>query len=92
MPSARPHGSIFPLGIAADRSGNLYVTDTGSHMIRKLVLATAEVTTVAGLAGRQGVLLGALPGGLSYPFGVTVIAPNTLAATVENGVLKIILD
>ena len=38
-----------PAGIACDGT-NLYVTDRSNHMVRKIVISTAEVTTVAGSA------------------------------------------
>jgi hypothetical protein len=37
-----------PMYVALDGLGNLYVTELGSHGIRKMVLATRAVTTVAG--------------------------------------------
>jgi len=37
-----------PKGVAADHKGNLYITDAGNFRIRKLVLATGVVSTVAG--------------------------------------------
>ncbi len=43
-----------PRGVAADGSGNLYVADTGNHTIRQIVLTTAVVSTVAGLARTSG--------------------------------------
>jgi len=42
-----------PFGIGTDGT-NLYVADTGSHTIRKIVIATIEVTTIAGTAGIVG--------------------------------------
>ena len=35
--------------VAVDRSGNLFISDTVNHRIRKVVLATGTITTVAGL-------------------------------------------
>ncbi|GEM_PF-5051319 len=43
-----------PYGVAADGSGNLYVTDNDNHTIRKIVIATGAVTTLAGTAGTSG--------------------------------------
>ena len=43
-------------GIAADDAGNLYVTDNLSHTIRKIVIATGVVTTIAGSAGQAAVI------------------------------------
>ena len=37
-----------------DGDGNLYVADAGNHVIRKIVIATGEVTTLAGTFGVTG--------------------------------------
>ncbi len=42
-----------PRGIVADGSGNLYVTSTNAHSIRKIVIATGAVSTFAGSTGNQ---------------------------------------
>ena len=42
-----------PLGLTMDRT-NLYVTDSSNHTIRKIVIATGVVTTLAGTAGLSG--------------------------------------
>ena len=40
--------------VAVDGAGNLYVADTQSHTIRKVVISSGVVTTVAGLAAASG--------------------------------------
>ncbi|HWE29783.1 MAG TPA: hypothetical protein VHB97_17355, partial [Polyangia bacterium] len=40
----------FPQGVAADRLGNLYVADVDNNIVRKIVLATNTVSTLAGSA------------------------------------------
>ncbi len=62
----------LPSGVAGDGAGNLYIADNDNGTIRKLVLATAAVTTFAGVPGVQGVRLGPLPAGVNTPFGIAV--------------------
>jgi sugar lactone lactonase YvrE len=38
----------FPLGVALDSSGNLYIADAGSQRIRVVSAATGNITTLAG--------------------------------------------
>jgi sugar lactone lactonase YvrE len=70
-----------PRAIASDGAGNLYVADGG--MIRKIVIATAAVSTVIGSPGRVGVSLGALPASLNDVYGVAVLPTGELAI-VDN--------
>ena len=71
----------LPRAIASDGAGNLYVADGG--MIRKIVIATAAVSTVIGSPGRVGVSLGALPASLNDVYGVAVLPTGELAI-VDN--------
>jgi streptogramin lyase len=44
----------YPTGVASDRAGNLFVAEFGNNTIRKVVIATGEVTTFAGSAQSSG--------------------------------------
>jgi sugar lactone lactonase YvrE len=77
----------FPIDIASDGAGNLYVGDDGNHTIRKIVAATGEVTTVAGVPGVSGVVLGALPARLNFPGSLSVLPDGGLAFGDEGAVL-----
>jgi len=77
-----------PSGI--DVEGNdLYVADTGNATIRRINLDNVT-STVAGVAGRNGIVLGALPGGLDKPIGVTLAPDGSLAVTTHNIVVKLL--
>jgi len=43
-----------PVGVAWDGADTLYVADSANHTIRKIIISTKEVTTLAGLAGNSG--------------------------------------
>jgi sugar lactone lactonase YvrE len=82
-----------PQGLAIDGGSNLYVADTNNHTVRKLVLSTGAVTTVAGLAGNSGSDDGL--GGLArfdFPSGVAVDGAGSLfVADTENHTIRQIL-
>lgn len=65
----------FPLGVAIDRSGNLFINDGYNHRVRK-VTADGIITTVAGIgvAGYSGDGGPALAAKTSFPPGVIVDA------------------
>lgn len=56
--SANGNGSAasfnHPHGIVVDTSGNLFVSDMNNHTIRKIVIATGDVSTFAGSPGISG--------------------------------------
>ena len=77
-----------PGSLSSDGAGNIYVADTGNHLVRK-ISASGTVTSVAGRAGSIGVILGDLPGSLSAPIGMAIDVNGALYTTSENSVLRI---
>jgi len=62
----------YPMGVAVDGAGNVYVADTGNNTIR-MVNPAGVVSTLAGLAGFSGNADGAGPAArFNYPAGVAV--------------------
>ncbi|MFC5458410.1 SMP-30/gluconolactonase/LRE family protein [Massilia niabensis] len=76
-------------GLTIDGAGNLFVADTGNGTIRRIG-TNGAVSTVTGVAGSQSNVLGPLPGGLNAPRGIAVLGANTLAATTQHLVLKLV--
>jgi len=77
-----------PRGITTDGT-NLYISDTTSHTIRKLVLATNAVTTLAGMAGVPGSAdnTGTMAS-FNYPFGITTDGTNLYVADYYNNSIR----
>ncbi|HEU0115592.1 MAG TPA: hypothetical protein VFQ80_12990, partial [Thermomicrobiales bacterium] len=82
-----------PTGIAGDGAGNLYVTDTGNSTIRKIVIATGAVTTVAGAAGQPGSADGiGAAAGFSSPAGIAGDgAGNLYVADTANSTIRMLV-
>jgi sugar lactone lactonase YvrE len=76
---------MSPTGLALDPFGNLYVSDTDSHTIRKVRLSDGEITTLAGVAGVPGVIDGVGSAArLKNPSGLTWASEGALYL-VERG-------
>ena len=74
-----PARFLNPSGIAVDSAGDLYVSDTGNNIIRKIVVAGPTVTTIAGLAGSVGNADGlGTAARFNSPFGIVATAVNSL--------------
>ena len=67
-----------PTGVALDAAGDLYIADTGNHVIR-LVNAAGIINTVAGTLGQSG--SGPLPGSVN---GLLLNLPGGVAATTSG--------
>jgi len=80
-PDDPPSSSVSrPSGIALDRDGNLFLTDSDSHLIRRWDRTTGLLTRIAGTGSASSVGDGgtALEAGLCYPFGIVADGERTL--------------
>ena len=78
----------FHKGITTDGT-NLYVADTGNNTIRKIVIATGEVSTLAGTVGIPGALddVGTAAS-FNLPFDVTTDGTNLYVADSGNNTIR----
>jgi sugar lactone lactonase YvrE len=77
-----------PNGVTTDGT-NLYVADTSNHTIRKVVIATGAVTTLAGTAGESGSADGTgAAARFNKPFGVTTDGTNLFVADTFNHTIR----
>ena len=87
-PDEPPSASLSrPSGMALDEEGNLYVTDSDNHLVRRWDRITGHIERVAGVGVAQygGDEESALDAGLSYPFGIVVDrAGHVLVADTFN--------
>lgn len=78
-----------PVGIAADGAGNLYVADTANHTIRKVVISTGEVTTVAGTPGTAGFVNSEFGYPMfNLPRGICVVGDHLYVADSGNHLVR----
>lgn len=73
-----------PSGIVSDGT-NLFVADSGNHTIRKVVIATGVVTTLAGTAGSTGATDGTgAAARFNLPIGLTIDNAGNLYVSDQN--------
>lgn len=79
---------LYPAAIAVDAAGNVYVTDSGSHTVRKIT--AGGVTTIAGTPGVAGHADGVGTAALFYaPQGIAVDgAGNVYVSDTNNSTLR----
>ena len=78
----------FPFGITTDGI-NLYVTDSSSNTIRKIVIATGVVTTLAGTAGNAGSTDGTgAAASFASPYGITMDGVNLYVVDSGNATIR----
>jgi uncharacterized protein (TIGR03437 family) len=72
-------------GVAVDRLGNLYLSDTGNHRIRKVSQGTITTIAGTGVAGFSGDGGSALDAQLNLPYGLALdSAGNVYVADLGN--------
>ncbi len=77
----------FPRGITTDGT-NLYVADSGNHLIRQIVISTGAVTTLAG-TGSSGSANGTgTSASFNYPQGITTDGTNLYVADYGNNLIR----
>lgn len=77
----------FPAGITTDGT-NLYVAD-GSHTIRKIVISSGEVTTLAGTVGTSGFIdATGTAARFNYPAGITTDGTNLYVTETSNHIIR----
>ncbi len=80
-----------PASSLLDSAGNLYIADSGNHVVRKVAASTGVITTIAGngtggYSGDNGPATGAQ---LSYPAGIALDGQGNLyIADSENSVVR----
>jgi len=78
-----------PVGITADGMGNLYVADTANHTIRKIVISTREVTTIAGIPGQAGFMNSEFGSPrFNLPRGICVVGDHLYVADSGNHLIR----
>lgn len=78
----------WPFGITTDGS-NLYVTDAFNKTVRKIVISTGAVTTIAGTAGSSGSTDGTgAAARFSVPYGITTDGTNLYVADYANHTIR----
>jgi hypothetical protein len=79
-----------PSGLTTDGT-NLYVTDSNNQLIRKIVISTRQVITIAG-SGLNGSDDGITTAKFNYPHAITKVGANLYVAdTFNNTIRKVII-
>jgi autotransporter-associated beta strand protein len=68
-----------PSGITIDINGDLYITEVGNHLIRKISISTNQVSTIAGITNSVGSQNGAaLSSKFNIPTGIAISATGDI--------------
>lgn len=78
----------YPTGVAAN-GGYLYVADTDNHTIRKVVISSGVVSTLAGTAGTASSADGTGTGAqFNYPYGIASDGTYVYVADANNNSIR----
>jgi hypothetical protein len=77
----------YPSGITTDGT-NLYVADSSNHLIRKIVISTGAVTTVAGTGSTGSANGTGTSASFNYPYGITTDGTNLYVADLSNHLIR----
>ena len=77
----------FPHGITTDGT-NLYVADTSNYLIRKIVISTGAVTTVAGTGSAGSANGTGTSASFNLPYGITTDGTNLYVADTFNYLIR----
>ncbi len=77
----------WPVGVATDGT-NLYVSDWGNNLIRKIVIATGVVTTLAGTNTSGSADGTGTAASFNTPFGITTDGTNLYVADQANCLIR----
>jgi sugar lactone lactonase YvrE len=82
----------FPTSVVSDGAGNLYVADSGSYTIRKVVIATGEVTILAGSPEMPGSADGTGTSALfDQPWNLAIDNEGSLFVADRHTIRKIVI-
>lgn len=80
-----------PSAIAFDPNGDLIVTDSGTHTIKKVKIENGAIETIAGVENRQGYADGASGNALFHaPVGIAVSENKIYVADTYNDKIRVI--
>ena len=77
----------LPRGITTDGT-NLYVAEYGNHLIRKIVISTGVVTTVAGTGSTGSANGTGTSASFNYPIGITTDGKDLYVADWNNHLIR----